>query len=165
MEITRILHTKSSIVITGVPAKSYRLPTEWIQPNTIVVNVASYKNVDEATLLQIPGVIYIPQVGKVTVAMLERNVIRLFDQFHHPNVVCTRQQNYRRQFNRNISHHYLQNYAKYDDDNDDDDKSNYVQSLSWYDTVMKHGVFLFTIYTAAAVTTLLSIQVRKQNHK
>jgi len=72
-------------VITGVPSKSYRLNTEWVQPGTIVVNVASYKNVDEAALLKIPGVRYVPQVGKVTVAMLERNLMRLYDQFHRPD--------------------------------------------------------------------------------
>jgi len=33
----------------------------------------------------IPGVAYVPMVGKVTVAMLERNLMRLFDQFHHPD--------------------------------------------------------------------------------
>ncbi|CAB9496153.1 Methylenetetrahydrofolate dehydrogenase [NAD(+)] [Seminavis robusta] len=78
---------ESNIVVTGVPTKNYRLPTEWVQPNTTVVNVASYKNVDEQALLQIPGVVYVPMVGKVTVAMLERNLVRLFEQFHikgHP---------------------------------------------------------------------------------
>ena len=78
---------KSSIVITGVPTKAYRLPTEWVQPNSTVVNVASFKNVDEESLLKIPGVVYVPMVGKVTVAMLERNLMRLFEQFHHPDVV------------------------------------------------------------------------------
>jgi hypothetical protein len=48
--------------------------------------VASFKNVDEEALLRIPGVVYVPQVGKVTVAMLERNLIRLYDQFHHPTL-------------------------------------------------------------------------------
>lgn len=75
---------QSSVVVTGVPTKDYRLPTEWIQPGTTVVNVASFKNVDEERLLQIPGVVYVPLVGKVTVAMLERNLVRLFEQFHHP---------------------------------------------------------------------------------
>lgn len=74
---------KSGIVVTGVPVKSYRLPTEWIQPNTTVVNVSSFKNVDEEGLLKIPGVLYVPQVGKVTVAMLERNLMRLHEQFHN----------------------------------------------------------------------------------
>jgi len=77
---------QSSVVITGVPTKEYRLPTHWIQENTIVINVASYKNVDENELLQIPGVIYVPLVGKVTVAMLERNLMRLYKQFHHPAI-------------------------------------------------------------------------------
>lgn len=71
----------SQVVITGVPTKSYRLTTEWIQPYTTVVNVSSFKNVDEEELLQIPGVVYVPLVGKVTVAMLERNLMRLFQNF------------------------------------------------------------------------------------
>jgi methylenetetrahydrofolate dehydrogenase (NAD+) len=75
---------KSTVVVTGVPSKEYRLDTTWIQPNTTVVNVASFKNVDEDALLLIPGVVYVPMVGKVTVAMLERNLMRLFDNFHHP---------------------------------------------------------------------------------
>ena len=73
---------KSEIVITGVPVKAFRLPSEWIQPNTTVINVASFKNVDEASLLEIPGVQYVPLVGKVTVAMLERNVLRLHENYH-----------------------------------------------------------------------------------
>jgi methylenetetrahydrofolate dehydrogenase (NAD+) len=60
------------------------MPTEWIQPKTTVVNVASFKNVDEEALLKIPGIVYVPMVGKVTVAMLERNLMRLYDQFHSP---------------------------------------------------------------------------------
>jgi len=76
---------KSNIVITGVPTKSYRLPTDWIQKNTTVVNVASYKNVDQDELLKIEGVTYVPMVGKVTVAMLERNLMRLYENFHHPD--------------------------------------------------------------------------------
>ena len=76
---------KSSIVITGVPVKSYRLPSAWIQKGSTVVNVASFKNVDEDEILQIEGVQYIPMVGKVTVAMLERNLMRLFYNFHHPD--------------------------------------------------------------------------------
>ena len=73
------------MIVTGVPTKAYRLPTEWIQPYSTVVNVASFKNVDEESLLKVPGIVYVPMVGKVTVAMLERNLMRLFDQFHHPD--------------------------------------------------------------------------------
>merc|ERR1712166_1647998 len=76
---------KSAIVVTGVPTKNYKLPTEWVKPNTTVINVASFKNVEEEELLQIPGVVYVSQVGKVTVAMLERNLMRLYEQFHARN--------------------------------------------------------------------------------
>ena len=51
------------MVVTGVPTKDYRLPTDWIQENTTVLNVASFKNVDEEALLKIPGVVYVPLVG------------------------------------------------------------------------------------------------------
>jgi len=84
-ETVETLVRKSNIVVTGVPTKAYRLPTEWIQPNTTVANVASFKNVDEEALLKIEGVTYIPMVGKVTVAMLERNLMRLYFNFHHPD--------------------------------------------------------------------------------
>ena len=76
-------------MVTGVPTKNYRLPSEWVQENTTVVNVSSFKNVDQESLLKIPGVVYVPMVGKVTVAMLERNLVRLFEQFHkqgHPEI-------------------------------------------------------------------------------
>lgn len=72
---------KSDIIITGVPAKAYRLPTSWVKPGTVVINVSNYKNVDETELLKIEGVRYVPLVGKVTVAMLERNLVRLVNNF------------------------------------------------------------------------------------
>jgi methylenetetrahydrofolate dehydrogenase (NAD+) len=74
---------KSRVIITGVPVKSYKLPLEWVSEDTVVINVASFKNVDEAELLQIKGVQYVPLVGKVTVAMLERNLLRLYESFHY----------------------------------------------------------------------------------
>lgn len=55
--------------------KNYKLPTEWVKPGAIVVNVASYKNVKEEDLMKVPGVKYVPLVGKVTIAMLERNLV------------------------------------------------------------------------------------------
>eukprot|EP00588_Corethron_pennatum_P009395 CAMPEP_0194278724 /NCGR_PEP_ID=MMETSP0169-20130528/11945_1 /TAXON_ID=218684 /ORGANISM="Corethron pennatum, Strain L29A3" /LENGTH=360 /DNA_ID=CAMNT_0039022981 /DNA_START=70 /DNA_END=1152 /DNA_ORIENTATION=+ len=76
---------RSSIVVTGVPVKSYQLNAEWVRPHSTVVNVSSFKNVDEEALLAVPGVNYVPMVGKVTVAMLERNLLRLFENYHHPD--------------------------------------------------------------------------------
>jgi methylenetetrahydrofolate dehydrogenase (NAD+) len=37
--------------------------------------------INEDALSQVPGVKYVPLVGKVTVGMLERNLIRLIKQF------------------------------------------------------------------------------------
>ena len=73
---------KSDVIVCGVPVKNYKLPIEWVKPGAIVVNVASYKNVNEEELMKVPGVKYVPLVGKVTIAMLERNLVRLFDNYH-----------------------------------------------------------------------------------
>ena len=49
-----------------------------------MINVSSYKNVDAPALLKIDGVTYVPLVGKCTVAMLERNLIKLVNTYHLP---------------------------------------------------------------------------------
>jgi methylenetetrahydrofolate dehydrogenase (NAD+) len=72
----------SDIVILGVPSPSYSLPVSWVKENAVVINVASHKNVDEKSLLaERPGVRYMGQVGKITVGMLERNLLRLYENF------------------------------------------------------------------------------------
>jgi methylenetetrahydrofolate dehydrogenase (NAD+) len=68
---------RSSIVVTGVPSPRFLLPSQAIAPGTTVVNVAECSNVCEQTLLERPNVQLIPQVGKVTVAALEQNLVRL----------------------------------------------------------------------------------------
>jgi len=73
---------QADVIVTGVPTKSYQLPTAWVRPGATVINVSTFKNVDEAALLEVPGVTYVPLVGKVTVAMLERNILRLYENFH-----------------------------------------------------------------------------------
>jgi methylenetetrahydrofolate dehydrogenase (NAD+) len=72
----------SHIVVLGVPAKDYKLDPGCIQPGSLVINVASFKNVDPDALSQIPDVKFMSAVGKVTVAMLERNLLRLYLNFH-----------------------------------------------------------------------------------
>merc|ERR1712066_700181 len=72
----------SDIVVLGVPSPSYKLDVSWIKEGAIVLNVASHKNIDEAELLSTrPGVRFVGQVGKVTVALLERNLLRLHENF------------------------------------------------------------------------------------
>jgi len=73
---------RADIVILGVPSEKYKLDVSLVKGNAVVINVATCKNVDEKALLaQRPGVQYVAQVGKVTVAMLERNLMRLHQNF------------------------------------------------------------------------------------
>jgi len=72
----------ADIVILGVPSEKYKLDHSLVKENAVVLNVASHKNIDEKALLaQRPGVQYMGQIGKVTVAMLERNLMRLHQNF------------------------------------------------------------------------------------
>lgn len=72
----------ADVVITGVPSDAYSLDVSWVREGAIVINVATNKNVDEEALLRSrPGVRYVSMVGKVTVAMLERNLLRLYNNF------------------------------------------------------------------------------------
>jgi len=73
---------ESDIVILGVPSAKYKMDVSWIKEGAVIINVASCKNIDEKELLATrPGVRYIGQIGKVTVAMLERNLMRLNQNF------------------------------------------------------------------------------------
>jgi len=71
----------SDVIILGVPSPEYRLDLSWVKPGTTIINVSPHKNVDVKGLLQIPGVKYIPHPGAVTVAMLERNLITLIQNY------------------------------------------------------------------------------------
>lgn len=79
----------SSVIVSGVPSDTFRVPTEWISDNAIVINVATTttagggSNFDEGTLLGddcARGVTYVPHVGRVTVAALEYNLMRLHER-------------------------------------------------------------------------------------
>ena len=67
---------ESDAVVSGVPSPSFSLPCDMINPGSIVINVSEYENVPE-DVLQIPGVDFVPHVGKVTVAALEENLVAL----------------------------------------------------------------------------------------
>ncbi len=47
------------------------------------------KKEDEEALLKVPGARYVPLVGKVTVAMVERKLIRLIHNLHLVDVLHT----------------------------------------------------------------------------
>jgi len=81
-ETSEMFIRKSDVLVLGVPSDSYKLDPSWVKEGAIVLNVSTSKNIDEKELLATrPGVRYVGQVGKVTVAMLERNLLRLHENF------------------------------------------------------------------------------------
>jgi methylenetetrahydrofolate dehydrogenase (NAD+) len=70
---------RSSIVVTAVPGNHFCLDSSVIQDHTTIIDVSYQSNVHVDSLLQKTGVKLIANVGKVTVAALEHNLIRL----HH----------------------------------------------------------------------------------
>ncbi|KAF8969385.1 methylenetetrahydrofolate dehydrogenase [Flammula alnicola] len=65
----------SDVVISAVPSPNYKVNTEWLKDGCICVNVAADKNFEKD--VRDKASIYIPAVGKVTVFMLIRNLLRL----------------------------------------------------------------------------------------
>ncbi|RHZ45274.1 hypothetical protein Glove_682g25 [Diversispora epigaea] len=67
----------SDVVITGVPSPTYKIPTSLLRDGVIAINFSAYKNFEPN--VKDKASIYVPSVGKVTIAMLERNLLRLYD--------------------------------------------------------------------------------------
>jgi methylenetetrahydrofolate dehydrogenase (NAD+) len=76
---------QSSVIVSGVPTSDFSLPMDEIQSGTMVIDVSEGScNVEEDVLLQKPNVQLVSNVGKVTVAALEQNLIRLHQQQRKP---------------------------------------------------------------------------------
>jgi methylenetetrahydrofolate dehydrogenase (NAD+) len=76
---------QSTIAVTGVPHPDFVLPLDALLDNqehpVTVVNVSEFENVaQEEVLARSENISLIPQVGKVTVAALEHNLVRLHMQ-------------------------------------------------------------------------------------
>lgn len=67
----------SDVVISAVPSQSYKVPTAQLKDGCVCVNVAGEKNF-ESDVRDRAG-IYVPSVGVMTIAMLQRNLLRLCD--------------------------------------------------------------------------------------
>ncbi|CAK9441377.1 uncharacterized protein LODBEIA_P52450 [Lodderomyces beijingensis] len=65
------------VIITGVPSDSYKFPVDLVSYGTIVINFSSSKNFDD-DVKERAG-LYVPSIGKVTIAILLRNLLRLID--------------------------------------------------------------------------------------
>lgn len=67
----------SDVVITGVPSPSYKFPVEYLKDGAVCVNFSSDKNFDPS--VKEHASLYVPSIGKVTIAMLLRNLLRLIE--------------------------------------------------------------------------------------
>lgn len=76
-QLLRDVCRDADIVITGVPSESYKFPTEYIRDGAICINFSSFKNFSED--VKTKASLYVPMTGKVTIAMLLRNMLRLVD--------------------------------------------------------------------------------------
>lgn len=72
----------ADIIITGVPSKDYKFPTEYIKEGAACINFSSHKNFVDDEVKQ-KASLYVPMTGKVTIAMLLRNMLRLIDNREH----------------------------------------------------------------------------------
>ncbi|KAI9205009.1 uncharacterized protein BJ171DRAFT_502647 [Polychytrium aggregatum] len=67
----------SDVVITGVPSPNYKMKTASLKDGVIAINFSTFKNYDQD--IQEKASIFVPSVGKVTIAMLQRNLLRCYD--------------------------------------------------------------------------------------
>ncbi|KAL2129031.1 hypothetical protein VTI74DRAFT_8327 [Chaetomium olivicolor] len=66
----------SDVVIGGVPTEDFKVPTELIRDGAVCINFSSYRNFDGPAVKE-KASIYVPSIGKVTIAVLLRNLVRL----------------------------------------------------------------------------------------
>ncbi|KAJ3960041.1 Methylenetetrahydrofolate dehydrogenase [NAD(+)] [Colletotrichum tropicale] len=71
----------SDVIIGGVPAEKYKISTDLIREGAVCINFSSFRNFDAPTVKE-KAAIYVPSVGKVTIACLLRNLVRLIA--NHP---------------------------------------------------------------------------------
>lgn len=65
---------KSDVIISGVPSENYKVPTDLIRDGAVCINFSSYRNFDGPAVKERAS-IYVPSVGKVTIAVLLRNLL------------------------------------------------------------------------------------------
>lgn len=63
----------SDVIISGVPLDDYRVPVDLIPEGSVCINFSSHNNFD-APAVKEKAAIYVPSVGKVTIAVLLKNL-------------------------------------------------------------------------------------------
>jgi methylenetetrahydrofolate dehydrogenase (NAD+) len=72
----------SDVVVAGVPVETFKVPTELLRDGAVCINFASFRNFDGPAVKE-KASIYVPSVGKVTIAILLRNLVVSFDLSSH----------------------------------------------------------------------------------
>ncbi|BFZ53710.1 Methylenetetrahydrofolate dehydrogenase [NAD(+)] [Savitreella phatthalungensis] len=72
----------SDAVICGVPSETYKFPSLALKDGAVAINFSSAKNFEKDTVKQHAS-IYVPTIGKVTILMLFRNLLRLSENQVH----------------------------------------------------------------------------------
>jgi methylenetetrahydrofolate dehydrogenase (NAD+) len=67
--------SQSDVVITGVPSASYKLPLAPLKDGVVAINFSFQQNIPDEVRQK--ASIFVGSVGKVTVSMLFRNLVRL----------------------------------------------------------------------------------------
>jgi methylenetetrahydrofolate dehydrogenase (NAD+) len=66
----------SDVVISGVPGEKFKVPSDLIRDGAVCINFSSEKNFIGDQVKE-KASIYVPAIGKVTIAVLLRNLLRL----------------------------------------------------------------------------------------
>ena len=67
MALKKCLHVLLFIVVSGVPTQAFKLPCHAVMPGSLVVNNLEFENVPLEPILEVPGVRFVPHVGKFTI--------------------------------------------------------------------------------------------------
>lgn len=62
----------ADVVVCGVPSPKFKFQTSWLRDGAIAINFSSEKNFQDD--IKERASIYVPSIGKVTIAMLQRNL-------------------------------------------------------------------------------------------
>lgn len=70
----------SDVVVCGVPSPNFKVKTELLKDGVVAINVSSSNNFN--TDVGTRASFYAKAIGKITIAMLQRNIVRLYKYYY-----------------------------------------------------------------------------------
>jgi len=70
----------SDVVVSGVPSAGFKIRTDLLKDGVVAINFASGNNFEEDDIKDRAS-FYAPVIGKITIAMLQRNLVRLYQNY------------------------------------------------------------------------------------